>query len=160
MSGVVIGNAAYPLPRRPCTMFGKLIHLGVDALLVSAFLAGVRRSTGLTYVPANAACRALNVARHRQACSRYHPEQGHSSSVRILCMHGVVLTFSIQSGFATTWRSVRGYVVSVRLVSLLLIGEYAYDFAVVFLGVRSHDFVGGPTNPYISQRSSYFERKR
>ncbi|KZW03885.1 DUF1748-domain-containing protein [Exidia glandulosa HHB12029] len=29
-------------------MFGKLIHLGVDALLVSAFIAGVRRSTGLT----------------------------------------------------------------------------------------------------------------
>lgn len=76
-------------------------------------------------------------------------------------MHGVVLTFSIQSGFATTWRSVRGYVVSVRLVSLLLIGEYAYDFAVVFLGVRSHhSFISGPINLYISQRSSYFERKR
>ena len=31
-------------------MFGSLFHLAVDALLVSAFLAGVRRSTGLTYV--------------------------------------------------------------------------------------------------------------
>ncbi|KAF9246890.1 DUF1748-domain-containing protein [Melanogaster broomeanus] len=29
-------------------MFGKLFHLGFDALLISAFLAGVRRSTGLT----------------------------------------------------------------------------------------------------------------
>jgi len=29
-------------------MFGKLVHLGIDALLVSAFLAGVKRSTGLT----------------------------------------------------------------------------------------------------------------
>ncbi|THH33745.1 hypothetical protein EUX98_g476 [Antrodiella citrinella] len=29
-------------------MFGTLFHLGVDALLVSAFLAGVKRSTGLT----------------------------------------------------------------------------------------------------------------
>lgn len=31
-------------------MFGKLFHLGLDALLISAFLAGVKRSTGLTYV--------------------------------------------------------------------------------------------------------------
>lgn len=29
-------------------MFGKLFHLGLDALLISAFLAGVKRSTGLT----------------------------------------------------------------------------------------------------------------
>ncbi|KAH7888075.1 DUF1748-domain-containing protein [Phlebopus sp. FC_14] len=29
-------------------MFGGLFHLGLDALLISAFLAGVRRSTGLT----------------------------------------------------------------------------------------------------------------
>ncbi|KAL5487892.1 hypothetical protein ACEPAI_6000 [Sanghuangporus weigelae] len=29
-------------------MLGKLVHLGFDALLVSAFLAGVKRSTGLT----------------------------------------------------------------------------------------------------------------
>lgn len=31
-------------------MFGKLFHLGVDAILISAFLAGVKRSTGLTSV--------------------------------------------------------------------------------------------------------------
>ncbi|KAM6495695.1 DUF1748 domain containing protein [Amanita muscaria] len=29
-------------------MFGKLVHLTVDAVLVSAFLAGVKRTTGLT----------------------------------------------------------------------------------------------------------------
>ncbi|KAH9853895.1 DUF1748-domain-containing protein [Lenzites betulinus] len=29
-------------------MFGTLIRLGIDAALVSAFLAGVRRTTGLT----------------------------------------------------------------------------------------------------------------
>ncbi|KLO16385.1 DUF1748-domain-containing protein [Schizopora paradoxa] len=29
-------------------MFGKLFHLGFDAVLLSAFLAGLRRSTGLT----------------------------------------------------------------------------------------------------------------
>jgi len=28
-------------------MFGKLVHLGFDALLISAFLAGIKRSTGL-----------------------------------------------------------------------------------------------------------------
>ncbi|KAH0839605.1 DUF1748-domain-containing protein [Lanmaoa asiatica] len=29
-------------------MFGSLFHLALDALLISAFLAGVKRSTGLT----------------------------------------------------------------------------------------------------------------
>ncbi|KAF9821047.1 hypothetical protein IEO21_01024 [Rhodonia placenta] len=29
-------------------MFGTLVHLGFDAMLLSAFLAGVRRTTGLT----------------------------------------------------------------------------------------------------------------
>ncbi|KAF8640035.1 hypothetical protein AX17_001277 [Amanita inopinata Kibby_2008] len=29
-------------------MLGKLVHLGIDALLISAFLAGVKRTTGLT----------------------------------------------------------------------------------------------------------------
>jgi len=29
-------------------MFGTLVHLGFDALLVSAFLAGIKRTTGLT----------------------------------------------------------------------------------------------------------------
>ncbi|KAJ3993006.1 DUF1748-domain-containing protein [Lentinula boryana] len=29
-------------------MFGTLVHLGFDALLISAFLAGVKRTTGLT----------------------------------------------------------------------------------------------------------------
>ncbi|RXW15999.1 hypothetical protein EST38_g9856 [Candolleomyces aberdarensis] len=31
-------------------MLGKLVHLGFDALLISAFLAGVKRTTGLTFV--------------------------------------------------------------------------------------------------------------
>ena len=31
-------------------MLGKIFHLGIDALLISAFLAGIKRSTGLTYV--------------------------------------------------------------------------------------------------------------
>jgi hypothetical protein len=44
-------------------MFGKLFHLGMDALIISAFLAGVRRSTGLTYVsmPLTAANEALTL---------------------------------------------------------------------------------------------------
>ncbi|KAF8204845.1 DUF1748-domain-containing protein [Pholiota molesta] len=29
-------------------MLGKLVHLGFDALLITAFLAGVKRTTGLT----------------------------------------------------------------------------------------------------------------
>jgi Fungal protein of unknown function (DUF1748) len=31
-------------------MLGRLVHLSIDALIISAFLAGVKRSTGLTYV--------------------------------------------------------------------------------------------------------------
>lgn len=31
-------------------MLGKLVHLGIDAMLLSAFLAGIKRSTGLTCV--------------------------------------------------------------------------------------------------------------
>jgi hypothetical protein len=31
-------------------MFGKLVHLGFDAILISAVLAGVKRSTGLRCV--------------------------------------------------------------------------------------------------------------
>ena len=30
-------------------MFGKLVHLGFDALLVATLLAGIKRTTGLTY---------------------------------------------------------------------------------------------------------------
>ncbi|KAI0092544.1 DUF1748-domain-containing protein [Irpex rosettiformis] len=29
-------------------MLGKLVHIGFDAVLISAFLAGVKRNTGLT----------------------------------------------------------------------------------------------------------------
>lgn len=29
-------------------MLGKLVHIGFDALIISAFLAGIRRTTGLT----------------------------------------------------------------------------------------------------------------
>ena len=41
-----------PLNRllRISEMLGKLVHLGIDAMLISAFLAGIKRSTGLTCV--------------------------------------------------------------------------------------------------------------
>ena len=29
-------------------MLGKLVHIGFDVILISAFLAGIKRSTGLT----------------------------------------------------------------------------------------------------------------
>lgn len=31
-------------------MLGKLVHIGFDALLISAVLAGIKRTTGITYV--------------------------------------------------------------------------------------------------------------
>jgi hypothetical protein len=41
-----------PTPKltTPPTQLGRLTHFAFDAVLVSAFLAGVKRSTGLTYV--------------------------------------------------------------------------------------------------------------
>ncbi|GAA5917056.1 hypothetical protein JCM6882_001914 [Rhodosporidiobolus microsporus] len=72
-------------------MFGKLIHLSIDALIISAFLAGVKRSTGLS--PAIAKLKNKDL---RQLASTY-----------------------------------------------LEMGEWAMDFAIVFMG-----------------RSSAFERRR
>ncbi|KAG8888152.1 hypothetical protein FRB98_008261 [Tulasnella sp. 332] len=72
-------------------MFGRLMHYTFDAFLLSAFLAGVKRSTGITP--------ALSLVPNKD--------------VRHL------------------------------IESYLEVGEYAFDFAVVFLG-----------------RSRFFERKR
>jgi len=69
-------------------MLGRLVHYGFDAFLISAFLAGVKRSTGIT-----------------PALSQI-PDK----DVRHI------------------------------LESYLEIGEYAFDFAVVFFG-RSRFFV-------------------
>jgi hypothetical protein len=49
--------ASLPLPL-PTKMLGKLVHLTADALIISAFLAGIKRSTGLTSVPVNSLDRA------------------------------------------------------------------------------------------------------
>ncbi|KAF9520378.1 hypothetical protein BS47DRAFT_1287199 [Hydnum rufescens UP504] len=72
-------------------MLGRLMHYGFDALLISAFLAGIKRSTGLTPVLSRVPNKDL-----RQLLRSY-----------------------------------------------LELGEYTFDFAVVFFG-----------------RSSSFERKR
>ena len=40
-------------------MLGKLVHLTADALIISAFLAGIKRSTGLTSVPSSPLAVAL-----------------------------------------------------------------------------------------------------
>ncbi|KAG8904020.1 hypothetical protein FRB99_002362 [Tulasnella sp. 403] len=72
-------------------MLGRIVHYSIDAVIISAFLAGVKRSTGLT--PALSGVPDKDV-RH-------------------------------------------------LLESYLEIGEYAFDFAVVFFG-----------------RSTFFERKR
>jgi hypothetical protein len=33
-------------------LLGKMVHLGIDAVLITTVLSGIKRSTGLTYVPA------------------------------------------------------------------------------------------------------------
>lgn len=43
-SAALYSGGAYLLTR------ASLVHLGFDAMLISAFLAGVKRTTGLTYV--------------------------------------------------------------------------------------------------------------
>jgi len=54
-----------PIPRLGVM---ALVHLGFDALLISAFLAGVKRTTGLTYV--NLACSTRSVS--DWACAAPH----------------------------------------------------------------------------------------
>jgi hypothetical protein len=47
-------------PASIVVMLGKLVHLTADALIISAFLAGIKRSTGVTFVaPELAVCSAL-----------------------------------------------------------------------------------------------------
>jgi hypothetical protein len=43
-------TAIPPAPSNPLSQLGRLTHFAFDAVLFSAFLAGVKRSTGLTYV--------------------------------------------------------------------------------------------------------------
>jgi len=52
-------------PSNPPSQLGRLTHFAFDAVLVSAFLAGVKRSTGLTYV-----LRKYNST----LCRLFHPE--------------------------------------------------------------------------------------
>jgi len=54
-------------------MLGKLVHLGIDALLISAFLAGIKRSTGLTYVLLPVIIVPLGTRAHRPASATSSP---------------------------------------------------------------------------------------
>ena len=50
-------------------MFGSLFHLAIDALLFSALLAGIKRATGLTYVPRCQPCISLTASQTRAISS-------------------------------------------------------------------------------------------
>ncbi len=54
-------------------MLGKLVHIGFDALLISAFLAGVKRNTGLTYVSlcCDIGLQLISFALPDQSCLKY-----------------------------------------------------------------------------------------
>ena len=58
-------------------MFGKLFHLGFDAVLIAAFLAGIKRSTGLTCVAYTLTSMQRSLAFQAKAIAG--PEQGRSS---------------------------------------------------------------------------------
>ena len=67
-------------------MLGKLVHLGFDAILISAVLAGIKRSTGLTCVSPFPKLDARVVTKtylrshdRMQACINPGAEQGCSS---------------------------------------------------------------------------------
>jgi hypothetical protein len=53
-------TAIPPAPSNPLSQLGRLTHFAFDAVLFSAFLAGVKRSTGLTYVLKDATYGAPN----------------------------------------------------------------------------------------------------
>ncbi|KAF8165123.1 hypothetical protein B0H34DRAFT_223776 [Crassisporium funariophilum] len=103
-------------------MLGKIVHIGFDALLIAAFLAGVKRTTGLTYVF----------------------DKGGRSFTHI-CVAGLHCRKSRTKTFVNCydhiWSSVRNLVPSRDEImpKCIYIGEYTFDFAVVIFG-RSSSF--------------------
>lgn len=109
------------------------MHLGFDALLFSAFLAGVKRTTGLTY----ASCASQNrlILNSFQAVTftsteqRYTPWVGDGNG-GFNYAHAI-----IQNCLAPIWKSVRRVVERRYSDSNKFPGEYVFDFAVVVFGV-------------------------
>ncbi|KAI9453201.1 DUF1748-domain-containing protein [Lactarius psammicola] len=102
-------------------MFGKLMHLGFDALLISAFLAGVKRTTGLTCV-----CLPPSLA----------PEQ---REMAIPLLTRSLLLVLVWISYRPALSQVPNKDVRQLLRSYLEVGEYVFDFAVVVFG-RSSSF--------------------
>ncbi|PPQ66297.1 hypothetical protein CVT26_010981, partial [Gymnopilus dilepis] len=84
-------------------------HLGFDALLISAFLAGVKRTTGLTP--------ALSQVPNKDIRRMYHSKL-RTWLYNLAHAHGCLFPAEL-------------------LKSYLEVGEYVFDFAVVIFGVCS-----------------------
>lgn len=121
-------------------MLGKLVHIGFDVLLISALLAGIKRSTGLTYAYAfsyafsaidNGITPDLNSQRSlTRTCVVSHDLQSMTicEGANIVCPE--FLRSYLEFGTFNIPEHGEGlYVIYYE------IGEYAFDFAVVFLGV-------------------------
>ncbi|CAN9464370.1 unnamed protein product [Alternaria alternata] len=114
---------------------GKVAHYAFDAVLISAFLAGVRRSTGLTYVPPS----------HPPLVKRYPPPPLHTP-YRAISQIPYNYTIGAKAKPSPSVKpDTFGENPSAQkwFESYLWVGETVMDSSVAFFG-----------------SSSYFERKR
>lgn len=110
---------------------GRLTHYAFDAVLLSAFLAGVKRSTGLTYVP---------LPFHQSIPSEQHPPTPSIQPHRMSLIKLTKLTHSpsFKPDTLTESKELKSWV-----EKYLGVGEWVMDQSVAIMG-----------------SSSYFERKR
>lgn len=119
-------------------MFGWLFHLGLDALIISAFLAGIRRSTGLTYVFHAAGTKGWPSCHDRPALSQVpNKDIRRESKLRDLTWETFVpdISFSTRAAAVVSWSWSVDHPVIHYFICLFVLGEYAFDFAVVIFGV-------------------------
>ena len=120
-------------------MFGKLFHLGLDALLISAFLAGVKRSTGLTFVKVldvyNLSLILLvDLSSPRSLIKIFDVglfPLSHDLLI-VIIFHYRTSAIILRDGYVMEGLQTR------RCTSHMFVtcaGEYAFDFAVVVFGV-------------------------
>jgi len=111
----------------------SLVHLGLDAVLLSAFLAGIRRTTGLSY--AHISPYVYGHLFRLQASPLPSPQQGHSPWVRLSLLP--LLRVDALSELLHSYLELGRFYLSVRCQThLSASGEYVFDFAVVAFGVR------------------------
>lgn len=149
-------------------MLGKLVHIGFDALLISAFLAGVKRNTGLTYAtpcwlyPSSSSHTPL-LCSVDPSCQRFQTRTCDVSDLACLYRASSLTISNRTTKLISRIWCVRGPVdASQPWMNICFdAGEYVFDFAVVVFGVSPlHSAAVTSIDILLRvQRSSSFERK-